>query len=138
MDWLIWIAIYLTCGFVTSLVSTKMSYKKALKENKNPVPKSIVERGNVNDIDILEEKRRKKLATESLTAGFWAGLFWPIIWVAFVILFICGMGMHIIHSITIKPEDRPFVSERELRKAQAIVDKYEQEKRAEFEKELGE
>ena len=46
--------------------------------------------------------------------------------------------MKAVHSLTIKPEDYPFVSEKELRKAQAIIDKYNVEQKTQFEKELGE
>ena len=140
MELMLWFFGYIIIGLITSLPITRFSYRKALKDNKNPIPKA--ERGalkrSAEKIDELETKRRKKLSTEALTTGFWCGVFWPVVLVAFVILFIVGMGMKVVHTLTIKPEDQPFISEKEMRKAQSIVDKYHMEQKTQFEKELGE
>lgn len=140
MEWFIWLLIYVIIGFIVSIPVTRFSYRKALKDNKNPIPK--VDRGalkrSTEQLDTLETKRREKLSVEALTVGFWCGLFWPFVSILFVILFIGGVGMKIVHALTIEPEDQPFVSEKELRKAQAVVDKYNAEQKSLFEKELGE
>lgn len=139
MEWLFYTIGYIAIGLVVGFFATKITYQESIRTNKNPIPRNSwsTRKHSTEEFDELETKRRKKLATEAMVAGFWVGVFWIITLPIMTVLLIAGLVFKAYFALAIKPTDKDFVSDKQLRKAQAIIARHERETREQFDKELG-
>ena len=137
MEWLLYVAVYLGIAFISSIFMTSSSYKSLLKSSEPVNTKDAW--GHIRSQDIIdgeEYARRKNLSAKARKWGFWLGMLWILIIPAEILMGLYA-GMSKIHAqLSIEPHDREFTTKKELYAAQKIVDKYNEEQKTKFDKEL--
>lgn len=139
MEFLILTVLYFFIGVIIMGIHTYIEYSNMIKENIDPVPTYSVlgrSRSSNEEIEKLEEKRRKKLAQKAKNSGVITGLIWPVFLLTTSIYLIYSLFSHLLDKLAIAPVDEPYVTKKSYERAQKIIKEYERQTRESFDKEL--
>jgi len=130
MEFIIVFTLYMFGAFVSSFFLTSASYKSYLKLDRTWNSEELSEEANL----AKEAEYRKVSAKTAKTMGAWFAILWFIILpfelIASIIIW-CGRSVDI---VAIDAHDRDFKNKVASIKAQKILDEYDAEQKAEFDK----
>lgn len=139
-----WVVGYLIPALVTAVGCSRYIYKDnvvsgayRVKVRKSSMAKAKRPDGRVMSQEEIEIARLDECAREATVMGFWLGIFWPVV-VVFGGIYQLIVGLMSMSNLLSKKDIQRLQNELDIKRAKALTEQFEEERKNAWKKEAGE